>query len=359
MNMTDYLKDVSAFERKINRGFLHSRSKELIDLGDHIKEFAPVWDEDSLITLRVLFDNWLLQDDEVDFRLGNGDRNQANTVIKDFEEEIAEEERRVKNRISMHDPPQHAYSVWFEGDREDTIRKLRMAEGADVSAREGYLKRGAAGVNKVAQPGIGVAQTATHSIGLGTVVTGAAGAAGATGIGLLVGGSALAVVSSGLAVRSAVRTNRHLSGLQFIYDHRGELSCEDPRHDIIADQVLPYIIFQKSKKLGRKEFSAIPVIGGLQGLRGAMRKVQKWSHGNLGARRETAAKWLAAHLLETKCPLPQVIAKELFAGSGKAGHPDLKLEREEKDDGTYEMYALRYGEYDKVWELLARKMKST
>lgn len=368
--MSNYLNDPLAFEKTIRKGIGYSRSRYLDNVVDIIKESAPDWDDESLQELTNAFDLWLeYEADEVESRF-----SEAN--IKAFEAEIENEGKRIqKHSLAMHKPPDSvAHRVWLDPAPQHEILAGHLPDealAADFAEldrdRQGNVKQGANVVRNVALPSVSVAQAATHSVGLSSVVTGggvALAGISATGVGLLATGAALAAVSSGLAIRSAVRTDRHLLGLQHIYNNRASLPCSNPNdgcHEIVADQVLPYIIFQKSKKLGRKKVAAIPIIGGLQGLRGVVRKAQKWHSGTLGVRREKAAKWLAAHLLGTRCLLVQVVIRELFATGPWAGNPDLRSANPSDDgkDGSPELASLRVSDYGDVWPILARKLKST
>lgn len=64
------------------------------------------------------------------------------------------------------------------------------------------------------------------------------------------------------------------------------------QHDIVFNQVLPYIISQKTDKLWRKGASIVPGVGLLEGVRAVGKKAYKYAAGTLGVERKSAAQWL-------------------------------------------------------------------
>jgi hypothetical protein len=199
------------------------------------------------------------------------------------------------------------------------------------------------------------AQLGTHT-GTIALVTGAAGAS-ATGIGLVVAGGALTLGTSIFAARSAYKTSGHQRVLERL--HRGStgtvcnqlaqeisewgtremLPRDHHEHNIVANEVLPYIILQKASKFQRKVFSSVPGLGLLETARAVGNKAYKALKGTLGEERTNAARWLARHLITHNCALAQGIVVELYSFD--------------------EFVVMQTFESDKLVPLLADKMRST
>jgi hypothetical protein len=182
-------------------------------------------------------------------------------------------------------------------------------------------------------------------LGSGISIAGAAaGTAGAIGTGgalLLVGGGVLTVAGSGLAMRSAYRTNNHINNLKLIHQQRKTYDCDckgSIEHDYIGGMILPYIIARKRSKLHRKVAQVVPGVSALEKIRAAGKNLYKRSRGTLGKNRGFAAEWLARHLITHDCGLAEAIVSELFS-------------REE-------MEWLKTEDNNVVAPLLAEKMKS-
>jgi hypothetical protein len=199
--------------------------------------------------------------------------------------------------------------------------------------------------------GVSVAQTA---LGASTFATGAAIVAGtavsATGIGLAATAAALTLGGMALGARSAYATNRHINRLVELSTNQDTVfRCvclsTDPRHqclhDVIKNDVLPYIIHQKRKKLGRKAASAAG--GGL--LVGLYTGIRSLAKSNKGVERAWNAETLAVHFLTSRCELASAIIAELF--SMPANDPRVDELRSEGMDS------------DTLSPLLMDKMKST
>jgi hypothetical protein len=200
-------------------------------------------------------------------------------------------------------------------------------------------------------------------VGVKGALLGGAGALSATGIGGIVVGGVATLATSGLALKSYSSTGGHLKKLMALWNHRntpelrrcdfvGEVNPllannpaavaalnQSAEHDIVANQVLPYIIKQKSRKMGRKKTSAIPVIGLVEGGRAILHNLAKRWQGTQGKARLEQARWLANHFCERDCELSRQIVAELYS--------------------VEEMYWLLDQEPDEVATFLAEKMQST
>ncbi len=212
---------------------------------------------------------------------------------------------------------------------------------------------------KAANVGIFAAEEATKT-GLIALLTGSAAAVSATGIGLVAGGAALSVVTSMLALRSAVKTNRHVLVLQKLYNgRRGDefkQNCIEIlrdgtmqhtrwcqiSHEIVAEHVLPYIIHKKTSKYIRKSVTGIVPIAGALSITGfgAVKKLYKLARGTAGVNRKNAAGWLAEHFCRCDCVLANSIVSALYSIE------EMKRLREEWD-------------YNEIADCLAQKMQST
>lgn len=208
-----------------------------------------------------------------------------------------------------------------------------------------------------ASTGISAAQTATGTSALGLAKAAAFGAGAtvsATGIGLIAAGGVAMVTSSVTSGVSYFKTKAHLSGLVKIYEEREKYSncwCIEGRkmqktatnarqHDIIANQILPYIISQKEKKKDKKAVGMVPAVGSsVNTLQSFWHNLKKRWDGTLGVKRNRAAQWLAYHFMSSHCPLADAIIDELL---GAGSHTSF--------DRT---------EYSVLTEVLANKMKST
>jgi hypothetical protein len=252
----------------------------------------------------------------------------------------------VGGPIFHEDPEEESESVKFF-DPPKVVKNRRVA-----AQKAGKVTLAAA------EKTVGLAQHATHTGTIGTtaaLVTGAA--VSATGVGLLAAAGAGMIVSSTLAARSAYKTHHHLKGLQDIYDDRknlgGEQGCKEllsdgteaetkysqGSHEVIANEVLPYIIRQKVKKRRFKIASANPISSPFATVYAVSNKWGKAQRGELGKSRNAAAQWLGAHFLECNCKLASKIIEELH--------------------GEEKMKALASSEFRDLWPELATKMKST
>jgi hypothetical protein len=198
------------------------------------------------------------------------------------------------------------------------------------------------------------AQIATGTSGY-ALATGAV-AASALGIGIVAVGGVLTIGSSVYAARSAYRTHQHLKVLREILARGNQafpcrlippgghpLLAADPpnfiQHNMVFEQVLPYVIAKKDAKLTRKVASAVPGVGVLEGVRAVAKKAYKAVAGTLGEHRREAARWLAVHLVTHNCGLAQAIVAALYS--------------------VEELHILETFDSDKLVPLLMDKMKST
>jgi hypothetical protein len=210
---------------------------------------------------------------------------------------------------------------------------------------------------------VGVSATGTAiGQGLGTAATGLVLGTGvaisATGVGLIAASVALTVGTSILSARAAWKSADHRDALMQIYEQRDEpefsndANCQVARrsgspkpreayiqHDLIANHVLPYVIYQKDRKFKHRAVGAIPIIGSIESVRGIGNYLYKRAKGTQGNLRRHAACWLAAHLVSFDCALVQAIVKEIYSGP--------------------EMEWLKGQEYKTAIEHIERKLKST
>jgi hypothetical protein len=251
-------------------------------------------------------------------------------------------------------------NVVFHTDDEDEEPGVVTFHDAPMAAenRHNLPKRAGKVLLTALSPAITGAQFGTGSSG--TLLTGVAlaggGAVAATPIGLAAAGATAMIVSSTLSVVSAVKTNAHITGLVKLYEARqsfkGKENCAEivgdgvedvtnyaqTAHEIVANQVLSYVINKKRNKLVKKFASSIPGGGLLTGGYGIGNKAYKALSGTLGVNRTNAAKWLASHFLNCNCKLTNGIIAELFS---------------EKEMQSFA--ALRY---ETLWETLSPKLKS-
>jgi hypothetical protein len=179
--------------------------------------------------------------------------------------------------------------------------------------------------------GLTAAQAGTGVSGLAVGAAVIAGAAvSATGIGLVAAGAGLTLGSMALGARSAYQTNKHIDNLVKlsmrggmegeafpcrVLSSRPELAC---LHPVIKGDVLPYIIAQKRKKLGRKAATAVGgglFVGIYTGIRSLAKKAK-------GKERFWNAEMLARHFLTAECELAAAIIAELY--SMTASDPRLR-----------------------------------
>ncbi len=265
-----------------------------------------------------------------------------------FEAEMLTEYRM--RGIKVDPDPAPAPEMFFPDPPKVVINNWRY------DAQRG-AKLGMAG----ASVGVSAAGTAIGQ-GLGSAATGLALGTGAvisaTGVGLIAASVALTVGTSILSAKAAWKSANHRDALIEIYEQRdqhpfsNEISCQlarrsetpKPReayiqHDMIANHVLPYVIYQKDQKFKRRAFGAVPIIGSLETVRGVGSYLYKKATGTQGNLRHHAACWLAAHLVTCDCMLVQAIVKELYS------EPEMEW--------------LKGQEYRTAIEHIERKLKST
>ncbi len=191
--------------------------------------------------------------------------------------------------------------------------------GTEVS-RWRTTKQAATGTMAVGGVGVSIAQTATGQTTL-ALATGAA-AASATGIGLVAAAGALALGTSVLAARSAHKSRIHRNNLAQIYERRDAYACGPVEmggevnrfhHQVVANEVLPYIISKKGSKYHRKVVSAVPVLGGLESARAGAKSLYKRARGTRGVNRRNATHWLGWHLITHNCGMSQAIVSDLYS----------------------------------------------
>ncbi len=237
--------------------------------------------------------------------------------------------------------------------------------------------------SSVTSIGVSIAQQVTSSqgvVGLGyAAATGAAVGLSATGIGLIVVGGVLTLVQSAASIRSAIKTSAHIDGLLVVQskskdvneDTKYKCTCllmegaqfyigktdiinssgkPDKRssHDIIIENVLPYIIAKKYAKYYRKIYGAVPVVGSFFELvRAKAKGAYKIMSGTRGVNREKAALWLAYHWMTHNCEAANAIIVEIL----------IRNEPGKDFNSTFE--SIKNYNLVQLAEALAEKMKST
>ena len=138
----------------------------------------------------------------------------------------------------------------------------------------------------------------------------------------MVAAGVLTVGSSVLAARSAHKSRIHRNNLTSIYERRHSFACGpvEPggevnhfHHDVIANEVLPYIISKKSSKYHRKVVQATGVLSILETARSAGKSLYKRARGTRGENRKNAAMWLGTHLISCNCGMAQAIVADLYS----------------------------------------------
>jgi hypothetical protein len=214
--------------------------------------------------------------------------------------------------------------------------ELDEGDGTPLN-RNHAAKKAARVVTSATGKGIALAQHALGTKGtIGVIAAVAAGGAAAVGTGgaiLAAGAVAVTVAQNVAARRSAQKTLRHVESLDALYKNRSQYLGSEHcmhidengskvrsdqavrMHAIVADQVLPYVLAQKRKKLIDKTRTArYPIIAGaLITMRSAAHKAGKTFSNKLGVSRSRAGALLAEHLLECDCELAQLIAADLYS----------------------------------------------
>lgn len=253
----------------------------------------------------------------------------------------------------MHPAPYTTtnWRQWWKEAHQVPVQDSSQAQDQLSNAttrRAGNLAMGAGSI------GLSAASSATGHSSVMTGIALATGAAvSATGVGLLVASGTLAAGASIQAGRSYFKTKAHLKGLLEIYEGRDQYAncwsivgrimhknaANERHHDLIANQVLPYIISQKQAKKIKKGIGMVPAVGsGGVSAYSIYRNLKKRWDGTLGAKRNMEARWLAYHHMNSDCPLTAMIFDELLGDGSRANF-----------DKT---------EYDVLAEVLASKMKS-
>lgn len=345
--MSNYLSESNAFENAISRGMGSYRSSELKTLLQAIAQYIPSRTNPKIAAVQVAWGEWKEQDPK-EFA------NRGITLARDFEQEL-------KAACEW-------LGVVFDGDggEEDweapAIPKARTV----VVNNHKVLKKGTKYVVSYGSSAASVAQKSmaiASGVGMKTALIGGLAAASATGIGGVVAGGVITVGSSGLALRAYSKTGSHVKNLVDLWNHRdtpelsrcGFAGVANPRlegdpaaaellndragHEIVASQVLPYIIKQKSRKMARKKKSAIPLVGLVEGGRAISHNLAKRWQKNQGTARREYALWLANHFVQSECELSRQIVAELYS--------------------VEEMYWLLDQDAGDVANFLAEKMQST
>ena len=356
--MSDYLRISHLFAAQINRGVFSHRSPRLTQLVSDVEQYIAHPDRDRLLAVKHSFDTWRTQDpkefaDRTKYDGGNWIDNfmqELDAAAVRFDVDFGEERPAETNFEFSVGPAavrnRHQHEPYWGNEHFGDV--LWPQEINNHSA----VKKGALGGMAAADKGISVAQFAVGQPGIvGLAATGAA-VTSATGVGLIAGSVALALIQSGLAVRSWQKTSRHLEALHYLQDHKDDEILSDCQvyasgghpsrqaHQLVAHNILDYIIQQKSSKLGKKAVSVVPLLGSAIVSVGTIgRNIGSRLSGTLGVNRYKAAHWLAAHFCECQCLLTDCIVATLYS--------------------VEEMITLHrlYG-YEETADLLAAKMKS-
>jgi hypothetical protein len=344
--MSNYLRDSGAFEKAVSRGSLSYRSSELKALVKAIAEYTRGKTRAGITDVRDCWNAWREKDPK-EFA------DRGITLANDFELELKADCEWLGVDFESADEDE------WDAPAIPKARTLVINRHKLIKKTGKYAASYGGSAYGAAQKGMALAS----GVGIKGALLGGAGALSATGIGALAVGGVTTLASSGLALKSYSSTGGHLKKLVDLWNHRntpelkrcgfaGEanpmhegnadalaLLNDSAGHDMVANQVLPYIIKQKSRKLGRKKTSAIPVIGLVEGGRAILNNLAKRWKGTQGKARLEYAKWLANHFCECDCELSRQIVAELYS--------------------VEEMYWLLDQEADEAATLLAEKMQST
>lgn len=224
-------------------------------------------------------------------------------------------------------------------DDDDLDFELQPQNFGKVKSRHRKVKKGAKAAMGAAGVGVQGAQTGS-GISLMGAVAGTAGVIGTGGTLLLVAGTAMTVVGSGLAARSSYRTNKHINNLKALYENRHTYFCDGCKadHSHLAETILPYIIRKKRAKLYRKGAQIVPGASMLEKSRAIGKNLYKRARRTQGQQRTFSAEQLTAHMITCNCDLAEAIVSELFS-------PE-------------EMAWLKLQDNDVAAPLIAEKMKS-
>jgi hypothetical protein len=267
----------------------------------------------------------------------------------------------------VHDDKDKSYTEYFYAAINAPINtKTKQA---------GIVKLVASNTNSAAQ-----AVTGSKGIaGIGYVAaTGGVVVISSTGIGLLVIGGVLTVVSCGFALKSARRTDLHILALKDIFRNHDKYQCVGHQaiyttghkndgmthHDMILKHVLPYIIQKKTKKSFRKYIEAAPVVGSMYETgRGTLQGSYKRLSGTNAVHRTNASNYLALHFQSSLgplddqprlCPLAELIITVLFKNEFKVG----KTDEETIDNVNIKLKELREMKHQNLVTHLMEKLNS-
>lgn len=348
--MSNYLTEQKAFENAISRGMLSSRSSELKALIEAIAEYLRIQTNIGIIKVKDKWDAWKERDAK-EFA------NRGMTLAKDFEQELKSAGGRLG--VEFDDEDDEDWEAPGIPKARTVVINLHKKKKKAAKYTVGQMGN----AYSAAQKGMAIASGA----GTKAALIGGATVASATGIGGIVVGGVATIASSGFAINSYRKTGSHLKNLVDLWNHReapdlkrcGYVNVvanplfdgdpdearqlpvigDDPGHEMVANHVLPYIIKQKSRKMSRKKFTAVPVVGLAEGGRAIVNNLAKRWKGSRGQTRLEHARWLANHFCECECELSRQIVAELYS--------------------VDEMYWLLDQEVDEVTNLLAEKMQST
>ncbi len=341
--MSDYLKNSKVFETAISRGSASYRSAELKALVKAVADYTRGKTQAGIADVRDGWNAWREKDPK-EFA------DRGVTLAKDFEQELKADCEWL--------------GVDFDGEEDDEWEPPPIPQARTVVVnRHKLIKKGVKYAGSYGISGYGVAQKGmalASGVGVKGALLGGAATLSATGIGGVVVGGVATLASSGLAIKSYSSTSGHLKRLMVLWNHRntpelrrcefageanpardgaGELVNASPDHGIVANQVLPYIIKQKSRKLRRKKIAAVPIFGLVEGGRTILNYLGKKIMGRAGEARRERARWLANHFCEYDCELSRQIVAELYS--------------------VEEMYWLLDQKPEEIATLLGDKMQST
>ena len=343
--MSNYLLIPGSFEEKVSKGALSTRSKELKALIEAIRNYVADNSESGIVQVNETWKAWKKQDPK-EFS------SRGIPIALDFEREIAAE---LEGFGTEDDDAEDEWSTPIAAPRTVVVN---LHKGFKKTGKAALTKMG--NVYSVAEKGVSLAS----GVGAKAALIGGAGAMSATGVGGLVVGGVATVATVAFAISSYRKTGSHVRNLVELWNHRNDpvlrqcnyanavanplweeahgveaVPTDATGHEMVANQVLPYIIRQKSRKLSSKKVAAIPVFGMGGTVVSAGKNLWKRAKKTKGIARTENARWLANHFCECECELSKNIVAELYS--------------------VEEMQWLLIQEPEKITPLLAEKMQAT
>jgi len=360
-------KYTSHFEEVIDRGVgqRSDRLKKLVATVDDCLDYDEQWnmdgpeDPENLNDIKAAFDAWRIGDPR---EFADRFASYAEAFLAELEHDGLRASEFNTVGAAFGTPPAAATNIFkgttvdFPEDKPSHYKEsfARKEWGIGRDRLQGLAEVG----EKAGKVGLFAAERTLDS-GVGLVPGGAAaeiavlGATGAAAASFALPAAALAVtlLEAGLAARSWQKTEKHLLALKELKKHKDLLKggpgwCWPGRpaadaqqvHQLIAYQILDYIIDQKETKRAKKATASF-LLGVAVDVYSSYRYVKKQLHHERGVKRYKAAHWLAYHFCTCDCPLARFIVSGLTCGDEM-------------------LWLLNNGEYEGIAEFLAEKMKS-